>query len=1485
MIRKFSKILILLILIAVSLTAVSAGEDINETAAICPEDTLAASYTVTSDNYNDYFSSNGDLIESKVNNGDTLTLTGDFNSKNFIISKQLNIIGDSANIYDGTFTLKETASGSVLSNLKITNNGDNLKGIFLNGASNCVIDRNTINNTGVSSYPICLNPSSCFNNITNNILETGGATYGHGTRSTSSIVLGGADNNYIANNNIRIEDANAIYLSSYGNRWDFKGGLSYNNIIYNNSIFYTVTTTSWAYGIQMMGGNNTADSNTIKGAFRGISSSNNPGNKAINNIIIINGSDFSTGDVSGGDYGITLSSQSLIKNNTISGLFTGSGISAGDDSTVENNTIIADDGVGIIAGGDNILIENNIIRTNSKSGIFQQGKYSGIIVNSNTINSTSGVGVQFAKASKSKYPSEITVTNNKITTSNQYMINAAEADKNSYKIENNTGTGKVLTPSGEVDPSAPDFNYNGSIHNITPDNYHSYIDSNGNFMSEVIKDGDILNFIGDFINKEIQVTSSVKITGDNPKFANTTFIVTSDSVWFENISIINNNASKYNQWAIFICNTTNVKVLTSNITVYDSKAAYAIYIYHSSNVAVDSNNLFSDGESLTYTLLGYGAEKCDVRNNIINTVGTGEIYTYSDSTDINPNASDITIGQCLGDILKEHCLDGTNIVPEIYRTYGVLMIKSCENVFDHNNITVTSKVTKSNVQNSTNSIVGLDFYYDCDNNNVTNNNILVTGKDNYLYGAGALARSTGQYSSTTAKNNLFKSNNITVKGDNVAQGLIFGQSCEDTKILDNSINVDSQRIAYGITLEASDKSNIKNNNITLNAGIGYGIELYSSDKNTIENNRINGEGNIISAIAGINTNDNTIKGNKITSSGSGKALNYTIHDVVNAPNSGVFIDGNSQKNNITDNEITTQKGYPVDLSKDAKNNSITGNYLKGEKGSGNDGVNNKDNNNVSDNYADTFNNVIFGDIESTYLGKATITVTADSGSNGANVEFKIAGNSVGNATLKNGKAVLNYQLDSKYNAGTYDMVAVLSKDSFKTTEVNAKLTVKKANITVAVDDITAKDGYSYPFKASVQINGVPVSGGEVKFYRNDTFIGQATTDEKGIATASIKIPNGLKGTYQIKAVVSQSDNFYEGSGEGTLTISDNAKLATQITAQDIVLYCRDGTKLKATLKDMDNNPLSGQKVQFLINGDPYTRTSDANGTVSMDINLNPGNYTVTLKFKGNENYSASEKEVSVNVNPTITSKDLVKMFMNDTQFIVYLSRNNTPIANEKISFNINGVFYTRTTNATGYAKLNLNLPAGNYTITTKRVSTDETVANNITIKSLLSDNNDLVKYYKNDSQYSVKVTGKDGKVVGAGEKVTFNINGVFYTRKTNDEGIASININLPSGDYVITAEYGNCKVSNKIKVLPVLSASNLEKRYGDKTPFVAHVLDGHGKALVNASVEFNINGVFYKRASDADGNAKLNINLPEGEFIITSTYNGGSISNKVTIFI
>ena len=209
--------------------------------------------------------------------------------------------------------------------------------------------------------------------------------------------------------------------------------------------------------------------------------------------------------------------------------------------------------------------------------------------------------------------------------------------------------------------------------------------------------------------------------------------------------------------------------------------------------------------------------------------------------------------------------------------------------------------------------------------------------------------------------------------------------------------------------------------------------------------------------------------------------------------------------------------------------------------------------------------------------------------------------------------------------------------------------------------------------------------------------------------------------------------------------------------------------------------------------------------------------------------------------------------------------------------------FQRTTDKNGVASLNIRLTPGIYTIKSTNPVTGEIVYKKINVDSNIVNNNDLIKYYKNGSQFEVTILTENGSIVGAGETVTFNVNGVTYTRTTDANGKAALNINLGPDEYSITTEYKGVKDSNKIIVLPVLSAEDLTKKVGASDQFVAKLLDGQGKVLAGETVTFNINGVYYQSISDSEGYAKLNIDLIPGEYIITSSYNGANVANKITI--
>ena len=452
---------------------------------------------------------------------------------------------------------------------------------------------------------------------------------------------------------------------------------------------------------------------------------------------------------------------------------------------------------------------------------------------------------------------------------------------------------------------------------------------------------------------------------------------------------------------------------------------------------------------------------------------------------------------------------------------------------------------------------------------------------------------------------------------------------------------------------------------------------------------------------------------------------------------------------------------------------------------------------------------------------------------------------------------------------------------------------QKYNVAVDYSGDGRYEGFNQNFVGTVKVDGdfnmtIP------ELYKNETAEVQVTLpddatgnvsliidgeviDTKEVTNCSVimEIPGLTKGDHNITISYTGDDKYASQNEEFNVSVVDNIF----ISANDLTKYYSAPDKFAVNVTDCDGKPIVNKTVIITLNGANYKRTTDENGSAYMNINLGAGVYEVTVNV---DNVTLNR---NITILSTINGTDIVKIFRNGTQYYVTVKDANGNYLPEgsMIEFNINGVFYKRQVKGDeGLVKLNINLPEGEYIITATNLETKEAISNVITVlKNIISE--DIVKYFKNGTQYCVTLLDDNGNPVGAGVNVTFNINGVFYTRQTNASGVAKLNINLPEGNYTITADYNGCLVSNNIEVLPVLIAEDLVKQAGTSKQFVARLLDGNGQPYKNQEVTFNINGVLYKRVTDSDGQAKLNINLPYGEYLITSSYNGCSVGNTITV--
>ena len=427
----------------------------------------------------------------------------------------------------------------------------------------------------------------------------------------------------------------------------------------------------------------------------------------------------------------------------------------------------------------------------------------------------------------------------------------------------------------------------------------------------------------------------------------------------------------------------------------------------------------------------------------------------------------------------------------------------------------------------------------------------------------------------------------------------------------------------------------------------------------------------------------------------------------------------------------------------------------------------------------TANNIKFGEdaviniaVPNVSLGVATVVVNGKSY----------------NVAIVDEKGVLNI-----YNlaAGDYNVdVTYLGDNKYLSSTNAANFTVSKVsdyNMTVDIADIVKGEN------ATITVT-IPEDGtGSVIVTINGT--NYKGTVIKGIA--KVIIPDLDEGTYKVVTFYTGDNKYDSMIVNGTITVNKNT--ITTLTMNNLVKYFGSSQRLVAKLADALGNPIANATVYFTINGKVHARITDENGTASIAIRLLPGEYKASALFNGTDDYDVTSVNASVLVKNTILGNDTTLYFRNGTQYVAkFLDSNGKALANTDVKFNINGVFYTRVTDENGIARLNIRLDPASYIITAYNPVTGEQKANNITVLPRIIAK-DLSMKYLDGSTFNAALVDGQGKAI-SGVNITFNINGVFYHRTTDVNGVASLNIRLISGVYIITSMYDECWASNKITI-------------------------------------------------------------------------------------
>ena len=281
-----------------------------------------------------------------------------------------------------------------------------------------------------------------------------------------------------------------------------------------------------------------------------------------------------------------------------------------------------------------------------------------------------------------------------------------------------------------------------------------------------------------------------------------------------------------------------------------------------------------------------------------------------------------------------------------------------------------------------------------------------------------------------------------------------------------------------------------------------------------------------------------------------------------------------------------------------------------------------------------------------------------------------------------------------------------------------------------------------------------------------------------------------------------------------------------------------------------------------------------------------GNYTVNINITS-DRFNSTEINDSFEIR-YITDYMLVKTSQKynsnyETVYVTLYDKYGNPLLNRTILFNLNGDITQKTTDGKGQVSYSI-LKTCNYKLNVAFEGDGLYTICSIDVFKPFTKSGDLTMYYGAGKYYTLRLSNDEGKYV-AGLKVTIKINSKTYTRYTDANGYVSLKISLKPGKYVITSNYENHTISNKITVKTTLVTKNLSLKKGKAIKFKAKLLNSKGKILKNKKITFKFKGKYYYVKTSSKGVATLSIKNSNmaGTYYIYSKYGSLTVKNSIKI--
>ena len=538
-----------------------------------------------------------------------------------------------------------------------------------------------------------------------------------------------------------------------------------------------------------------------------------------------------------------------------------------------------------------------------------------------------------------------------------------------------------------------------------------------------------------------------------------------------------------------------------------------------------------------------------------------------------------------------------------------------------------------------------------------------------------------------------------------------------------------------------------------------------------------------------------------------------------------------------------------------------------------------------------------------YLNKATKHVKPDEGDVYRTV------------MMVNGTATVRFYQDEFAQSGNVITAVVPTNGANFDNKVSKSFNVNDAdlpgtptNTTLTVSDLSTYPNSNQKFTVTLMdTNGNPVVGESINIELNSKKY-SPVTDNNGKATIKVSIPK--EGSYVAKVAYPGDEADYEGcSAQANVNVK---KQSTKIIASNMNMIPKMAEYYSVTLKDGSGNAVAKQKVTFTVNGKKYTKKTNAKGVAKVQLKFakNKKTYKITVKFAGNDKYKAASKTNKIIVKYSSKTAKLTAPSVtippktSKTYTVTLKDGNGKGIAKQKVTVKLNGKTYTKKTNSKGKVSVKVKFSSlKTYKVSAsykgskiyKKASSTGKIKVAKTATKITSP---AVSVLPNEAKtYTVTLKTSTGKALSK-QKLTIKFNGKTYTKTTDSKGRATLSVNLADEktypvvvNYKGTAIYKASKATGNINVSKLDTAIESYDRtysFDSQKDYKISLKDASGNPLANKTLTYTIDNAVYSKATDENGQIKLDLNA-DNSFEITIRFAGddkyreSSNTNRITI--